>query len=87
MCREFDPLARLTCDNISADPFIEFGPPITLANQAVGLLTTEMTSNSCVVDLIEDNILQFLIMRNNDTRSTRSIREISQQAGIDRISM
>ena len=48
---------------------------------------TEMTANRCVVDLIEDSILQFFIMRNIDTRGIRSISEIAQRDIIDRISM
>ena len=87
MCRGFDPLARLKCAHVSANPFIEFRPPITLAYQAVGILTTEMTANSCLVDLIEDTLLQFFMMRNNNTRGIRSIRAIAQQAAVDRISM
>ena len=58
-----------------------------MSNYAVSLLTIEMTANSCVVYLIEDTILQFLIMRNNYTRGIRSIRTISQQPVIDRIPM
>ena len=85
MRRGFDPFARLICAHISAHPFIKFGSPITLARYAVGLLMTEMTANSCVVDLIEDSILQFLSVRNHDTRDIRSIRAIAPQAVIDRI--
>ena len=80
-------MERLTCAHISAYLFIEFGPPITLANQAVGLLTTEGTAYSCVVDLIENKILQFLIIVNNDTRDILGIRATAQQAVIDIISM
>ena len=58
-----------------------------MANQAVGLLTIEMIANSYVVDLIEDTIIQFLIMRNNDTRIICGIRAIAQQAVIDKLLM
>ena len=64
MCRGFDPWARLTFVHISAYPLIEFKSPITLANSAVGLLTTEMTGSRSFMHLIENGILKLFIMRN-----------------------
>ena len=87
MRRGFDPLTRFTRAHICADPFIEFGPPITLAYQAVGLLTTKMTTYRSVMNLKEDTVLQFLIVRDNDARCIRRIRAIAQQTIIDGILM
>ena len=87
MCQGFDPLGRITCAHISTYPLLEFGPPMTLANLAIGLLKTEMTANHCVMDLIDNSLVHFFTMRNNDVRGIRSIRAIAHQAVIDRISM
>ena len=79
----FNPLARLTRAHICDYPFIELGPPIGLAHHMIGLLAAQMSAESSIMSLIEDSILKFLIMRNNDARSILSIRAIAQQTLID----
>ena len=71
-------MANFACANVRADPFVEFGRPISLADRAVGLFSTEMTTKNSIMRLIENAILQILVMRNNDARSIRSIRAIKQ---------
>ena len=80
-------MTRFARTHICAHPFIKLGPPIGLAYGAIGLFTTQMTTDCSVMCLIKDTILEVLIVRNHNTRRIRNIRAIAQQPMIDRISM
>ena len=80
-------MARFTRAHICVHPLIQFGPPIGLAYHGIGLFTTGIITNSGVMRLLEDAILEVLIMRNRNTRRVSRIRTIVKQTLIDRISM